>query len=61
MMSMSGRNTRAIHTEDRRIRERLARHLMLMGWFMKNGMAKDEASAKAFRIVIGKEKAPPGL
>lgn len=58
-MAMSGRNTRAIHTEDRRIRKNLARHLALMGRFIGEGMTKEDASRKAFRIVTGLEKEPP--
>jgi hypothetical protein len=40
--------------EERRIRERLQRHVELTAQFVSEGLSRDEASKKAFQIITGK-------
>ena len=42
--------------DDKRAQKNLAWHFKLMQQFISEGMDKDEASKKAYRIVTGQEK-----
>ena len=51
-MAMSGRNTRAIHTEQTRTAARLKFHQQLMLEFCNSGHDVDTASRMAFEYVV---------
>jgi hypothetical protein len=51
-MSMSGRNTRAIHTDSARIAARLKYHKKLMLKFCDYGHSTEVASRMAYNITI---------
>jgi len=42
--------------ENKRIEDRLAQHFHLMSRFVCQGMERDEASKKAYKIVAGQEE-----
>jgi hypothetical protein len=50
-MSMSGRNTRAIHTDSARIAARLKFHTKLMLEFCNYGHSTEVASRMAYNVV----------
>ena len=51
-MAMSGRNTRAIHTEEKKTREALTAHTARMQFWMDTGMSKEYASKRAYYEVM---------
>ena len=48
-MAMTNRNTRAIHTDAKRIKSNLARHAELMARHVTLGMSREAASKQAFK------------
>lgn len=52
------RNNRSIHTDQKRIAGNLRRHQELMTRFEAEGMGREEASALAFAVVVGKVAEP---
>jgi hypothetical protein len=55
MAMMNERNNRSWINEDKRIRENLKRHLELMAKYEAQGMSSEDASRKAYNVIMKRE------